>query len=96
MKLADYFQEDIISLYSEKDEKVDFLVIAVLEYDEGEGYCILQPVELPLGMQDDEALVFKVKCNSDGSLSYNLVVDDEEMNAVFEDYYRTLDEEPKD
>ena len=84
-------QEEIITLVTENGEEVDFIEIAGIEYGEG-FYVILQPVELLEGMGEDEALVFEIVETEDGN-KFEIVMDDETIDAVFEEYNRLLDEE---
>lgn len=81
--------EDIITLTSENGEDVDFLEIAGIALNGGY-YAILQPAELFDGMEDDEALVFKVSRSPDCD-GYEIELDDEIIDAVFKKYYEILD-----
>ncbi len=83
--------DDIITLLSAEGEEIDFIEVAGIAY-KGDFYAILQPVELLEGMADDEALVFKVVRNADGEDSFNIELDDDIIDAVFEEYNRLLDE----
>ncbi len=83
--------DDIITLCNADGEEIDFIEIAGIAY-KGSFYAILQPVELLKGMSDDEALVFKVSRRPDGSDSFEIELDDEIIDAVFEEYNRLLDE----
>ncbi len=87
-----YEDDDIITLTSADGEEVDFVEIAGIAH-EGNFYAILQPVELLEGMDEDEALVFKVTRNSDGSDGFEIELDDDIIEAVFTEYNRLLDEE---
>ena len=91
--LIDQYEEDddIITLMSAEGEEIDFIEVAGIAY-KGNFYAILQPVELLEGMADDEALVFKVVRHSDGEDSFEIELDDEIIDAVFEEYNRLLDE----
>ena len=89
--LDEEFADDIITLTTESGEEVDFVEIAGIAH-KGKFYAILQPVELLDGMDDDEALVFEVVRNADGSDGFNVVLDDEIIDAVFAEYNRLLDE----
>ena len=82
---------DIVTLLSKDGEEIDFTQIAGINY-KGKFYAILQPVELLEGMDDDEALVFNVKRNWKGEDSFEIVTDDEIIDAVFKEYNRLLDE----
>mgnify|MGYP003314926806 CR=1 FL=1 len=86
----EFADEDIVTLMTESGEEVDFVEIAGIAHN-GKFYAILQPVELLEGMEDDEALVFEVVRNADGSDGFNVVLDDEIIDAVFEEYNRLLD-----
>ena len=83
--------DDIITLLSKDGEEIDFVQIAGIAL-RGNFYAILQPVELLDGMDDDEALVFKVGRNPDGSDSFEIELDDDIIDAVFQEYNRLLDE----
>ena len=82
--------DDIITLLSATGEEIDFVEIAGILH-KGNFYAILQPVELLEGMEDDEALVFKVSRNADGSDKFEIELDDDIIDAVFAEYNRLLD-----
>ena len=84
-------EDDIVTLLSANGEEVDFIEIAGIAY-RGRFYAILQPVELLEGMGDDEALVFEVTRAADGSDSFNIVLDDEVIDAVFMEYNKLYNE----
>ena len=86
-----YDNDDIIVLNSADGEEVEFVEIAGIAHA-GNFYAILQPVELLEGMDDDEALVFKVTKDSDGNDNFEIERDDEVLDAVFSEYNRLLDE----
>ena len=83
--------DDVITLLTAEGEEVDFVEIAGIAY-KGNFYAILQPVELLEGMDDDEALVFKVQRGKDGEDNFSIELDDAVIDAVFEEYNRLLDE----
>ena len=80
----------IITLTTPDGEEIDFEEIAGIAHG-GEFYAIMQPVILIEGMSEDEALVFKVTTNDDGEDQYTIELDDEIITAVFEEYYKLLD-----
>lgn len=82
---------DIVTLLSNDGEEIDFTQIAGINY-KGKFYAILQPVELLEGMDDDEALVFRVKQSWKGEDKFEIVTDDEIIDAVFKEYNRLLTE----
>ena len=83
-------RDDIVTLRSATGEDIDFVEIAGIAY-KGNFYAILQPVDLIEGMEDDEALVFKVSRNEDGEDKFEIELDDEVIDAVFAEYNRLLD-----
>ncbi len=84
-------EDDIITLKSADGEDIDFVEIAGIAY-KGTFYAILQPVELLDGMDDDEALVFKVTRGEDGKDTFTIELDDAVIDAIFAEYNRLLDE----
>ena len=83
--------DDVITLKTVTGEGMDFIEIAGIAY-KGSFYAILQPVELLEGMEDDEALVFKVTRGNEGEDKFEIELDDEIIDAVFEEYNKLLDE----
>ena len=87
----DEADDDIVTLTTANGEEVDFVEIAGIALN-GNFYAILQPVELLDGMDDDEALVFKVSRKPDGSDNFEIELDDAIIEKVFAEYNRLLDE----
>lgn len=83
--------DDIVTLLSANGEEIDFVETAGIAY-KGNFYAILQPVELLDGMDEDEALVFKVSRDEDGSDKFEIELNDEIIDAVFAEYNVLLDE----
>lgn len=94
VSMPEYNEEDddIVTLTTANGEEVDFVEIAGIAYG-GNFYAILQPVELLDGMDDDEALVFKVSRGPDGEDKFDIELDDFIIEKVFEEYNRLLDEQ---
>ena len=88
-------EDDIVTLTTDDGEEVDFVEIAGIAHD-GNFYAILQPVELLDGMDDDEALVFRVTRGADGEDKFEIELDDDIIDAVFTEYNRLLDEQLDD
>ena len=82
--------DDIVTLLSAEGEEIDFVEIAGIAH-KGEFYAILQPVELLPGMAEDEAIVFHVARTESGEDKFEVVLDDDIINAVFLEYNRLLD-----
>ena len=88
----DEFADDhIVTLLSANGEEVEFVEIAGIVHN-GKFYAILQPVELLEGMSDDEAMVFEVTRGKDGEDHFEIVLDDEIIDAVFAVYEQLLEE----
>ena len=83
--------DDVITLQSAEGEEIDFFEVAGIAY-ENAFYAILQPVELLDGMAEDEALVFRVSKNDDGTDKFEIELDDGIIDAVFAEYNKLLDE----
>ncbi len=83
--------DDVVTLLTASGEEVDFVEVAGIAY-RGNFYAILQPVELLDGMEDDEALVFKVSRGKDGEDKFEIELDDSVIDAVFAEYNRLLDD----
>ena len=81
--------DDIVTLLSANGEEIDFVEIAGIAY-RGNFYAILQPVELLDGMDDDEALVFRVSRGADGEDKFDIELDDAIVDAVFKEYDKLL------
>lgn len=89
---SDYADDDYIELTTADGEVVRFTEIAGIKLKSGY-YAILQPEELLDGMAEDEALVFKVTDKGNGDNSYEIELDDDIIDAVFDEYNRLLDEQ---
>lgn len=87
---SEFADDDIVTLLSADGEEIRFIEIAGIAH-EGNFYAILQPEELLPGMDDDEAFVFKVSRLEDGNDKFEIILDDEIINAVFEKYNELLD-----
>ncbi len=83
--------DDIVTLKGQNGEDIDFIEIAGIAYN-GNFYAILQPVELLEGMDDDEALVFKVTKGANGDDRFEIELDDATIDAVFAEYDKLLAE----
>ena len=82
--------EDIVTLTSPEGEDVEFFELAVIELD-GAYYSVLQPVELPEDMEEDEAMVFKITQTPEGGENFVLEADDDVIDAVFAEYNRLVE-----
>lgn len=87
---SEFADDDTITLLNSNGEEIQFIEIAGIAH-KGNFYAILQPVELIEGMAEDEALVFKVSRAENGEDKFEIVLDDEIIDAVFETYNKLLD-----
>ena len=88
--LCDEENTEPIVLYNEKGEAITFEQIALIPLDGGE-YVILKPVQPMEGMADDEALVFAILREAQGT-ALEIVVEDAIIDGVFDEYNRLLEE----
>ena len=91
----EFADDDIVTLLSKDGEEIRFIEIAGIAH-KGNFYAILQPEVLLPGMNDDEALVFKVTRGEDGQDKFEIELDEEIIDAVFKTYYELLDNAQKD
>lgn len=83
--------DDIVTLLSEDGEEIDFIEIAGIAY-KGNFYAVLQPVELLEGMEEDQAMVFKVSKGPEGEDNFEVELDESVVDAVFEEYLKLVDD----
>ena len=83
--LYDENNNDIIILFDEKNEEIEFEQIAVIPLAQ-KVYAILKPVKPMEGLGEDEGLVFSIEQNDAGEEYLVLVVDEELIDAVFTVY----------
>lgn len=84
--------DSVVTLKSANGEDIQFIEIAGIVH-KGNFYAILQPVERMEGLADDEAIVFKVSRAPNGDDSFEIVLDDDIIDAVFAEYDRLYEQE---
>lgn len=85
--------EEIITLYDDEDNPMDFYEVAVVEYED-ELYALLQPAEEIEGIADDEVVIFKIEETEGEEDNFFYPVEDEALQeAVFEEYLRVASDE---
>ena len=89
--LLDEDNKEPLVLTSE-DQRLTFEQVAVIPFDE-KVYAILKPVDPIDGIAEDEAVVFYVDEEHD---SLQVEDNEEKAKAVFDEYYRLLDELEKE
>lgn len=91
--LLDENNTEPIILFDENNKETEFEQVCVIPLENSNGcmtiYAILKPVTEIVGVNDDEALVFKIEEIEDEDC---LVIedDDEMVNKVFDAYYDLL------
>ncbi len=78
-------QEQVLTLMTEDGREIEFVEVAIVPLGE-QVYAILQPVVLLEGMEEGEALVFEMMLSENGPEGFNVVLDDEKIDAVFAVY----------
>ncbi|MBR3681394.1 MAG: DUF1292 domain-containing protein [Clostridia bacterium] len=91
-KILDENNEDNIFLYDEDDNELEFEQEAVIPMD-GSVYVILVPVTPMDGVGEDEGVVFVIEEDEDGEAVLSLVIEDEIIDAVFDEYDGLLAED---
>ena len=91
-RLFDENDTDPVVLYNEAGEALAFEQIALIPWN-GSIYTILKPVEPVDGMADDEALVFVI-VEDNGEDILAIVEEEATIDAVFDEYYALLSEQP--
>ncbi len=89
--LYDEDNNDIIVLYNEKGEEIDFEQIALIPLTE-KTYAILKPIAPMEGVGENEGLVFSIEVNEDGQEYLMLVTEEKIIDEVFEVYDDLIEE----
>lgn len=82
---------EIITLEDEKGNDVDFYHVATIDYKD-EWYVFLQPCKELDGIAEDEVLIYKLGADEDGEDTFIPIEDEEELNAVFNEYLKESEE----
>lgn len=83
--------DDIVTLTTDEGEDIEFEIVTELALGD-DFYAIMQPVKPLEGVGEDEALVFRIIEADDGD-EYELVIDDDILDSVFDSYNAMCDEE---
>lgn len=92
--LLDANNKEPIVLTDDNGINITFEQVAIIPYEVGDDerlYAVLKPLDKIDGIEDDEAMVFKVSKNSDGSTFLNLENDELIAIEVFNQYYDLLE-----
>ena len=91
-KILDENNEDNIILLDEDNNPVEFEQVAVIPMDDSV-YVILVPVTPMEGVGEDEGVVFVIEEDDEGEALLSLVVEDDVIDAVFNEYDSLLEED---
>ncbi|MBE5749075.1 MAG: DUF1292 domain-containing protein [Clostridiales bacterium] len=86
------FGEDIIQLINEDGETVDFYHVATIEFED-KWYVFFEPAEDLADIDEGEVVVFRLETAEDGEDLFVPIEDDDELNRVFDEYNRLIEEE---
>lgn len=84
--------ENVI-IHDVDDNAVEFEQIAIIPYNE-KIYAILRPVDVPEGMDEDEAFVFCIELSEEEETAALVFEEDDAViEAVFDEYNKMCDED---
>lgn len=81
-------KKEIVSLNGENGKRIEFELIAELEYD-GYNYQILKPIKKYKDLDPDQAIVFRLE-NLDGGTEYFIEEDDDIISEIEKIYNSEL------
>ena len=90
--LLDPQNTENIKLYDENDNETEFEQIALIPLNNSV-YAILKPVEKMEGVDDDQAIVFELVEDEDNGDTLNVVMEEEVVNLVFDEYKKMIETE---
>lgn len=93
--LFDENNEDPITLYDENDKEIIFDQVAIIPHDK-QFYAILKPISEMENVGEDEAIVFLIEENEEGECVLTIEQDEKVATAVFDAYYKLLEQAEKD
>ena len=76
--------DERVTLTTDEGEDIEFEIVTEIALGD-DFYAIMQPVKPLDGVGEDEALVFRIIEKDDGD-EYELVIDDDLLDSVFEIY----------
>jgi len=87
-------RDDLVVLIDEDGNEVEFEHLDTIEMDENE-YVVLLPVEQENDTEEDveEVVILRVEHNEDGDDTFASVEDEDELQAVFEEFKLRMEDE---
>ena len=89
--LLDEDNDEPITLYDETGEPFSFEQVAIIPKDDNL-YAILKPLQHVDSLSDEDVLIFKIFEDEDGEADMEMVTDDAEAEAVFEELDLLMEE----
>jgi len=86
--LLDSDNDSFITMFDENNSQIKFQQVATIPFNENV-YAILKPIDYLEGVEDDEALVFKIIQELNGS-SLELENDKRTCQTIFDKYYELI------
>ena len=93
--LLDPQNTENIKLYDENDNETEFEQIALIPLNNSV-YAILKPVDKMDGVDDDQAIVFELVEDEENGDTLNVVMEEEVVNLVFDEYKKMIETEEGD
>lgn len=87
-------RDDLVVLIDEDGEEVEFEHLDTIEMN-GSEYVVLLPADESEEEEDqeiDEVIILKIEHNAEGEDSFLTVEDEDELNAVFEEFRQRMEE----
>ncbi len=83
-------EENIITLYDEENNPVDFEHLDTFELDDSV-YIVLLEI-LDDGRENDEVVIFRLEADDDGEDLLTVIEDDAELDAAFAEFERRIED----
>ncbi len=90
--MSEQERDDIVVLLGEDGEEVEFEHLDTIELNDSE-YVVLLPLDEQENEEVDEVVILKIERNDEGEDSFITVDDEEELNAVFEEFKSRMEDE---
>lgn len=85
-------EEDIIELEDEEGKVLNFYHIATFDFKE-KTYVVFQPTQKYDSIDEDEVVIFELDENEDAEDEFKRIESEEELNAVFDEFMRLVEED---
>lgn len=90
--MSEQERDDIVVLLGEDGEEVEFEHLDTIEMNDSE-YVVLLPLDEQENEEVDEVVILKIERNDEGEDSFITVDDEDELNAVFEEFKSRMEDE---